>query len=319
MDADPGRRHRAGGRRRRRPAHEAGLAEERDLVGVGGAEQVEAGVVREGEEPLAARPGAGGDVRHPVEQERLQPHHRVPAGVGAVDVAGLGGRIEVAVPRLEDVGVDRQEPEAAHRLDEVGGVDHPPHRAAVGRADREAAGGERVVGAERALPVQVVRPAEEAEVRHRGERRRVAAAVHLGGDDARRGGAGGRGRVAGDERVAAVRIEEALALVAAVDGVEVMVARRREEAQAVPLAVAVEERDARAHRRRLAVVGEVAEHRDQPDPARDDVVEQRRQRREALVEHPRRTRRCRPACGTRRRRRSRRRGGSRRRDSAGRR
>ena len=62
VDADPGRRHRAGGRRRRRPAHEAGLAEERDLVGMGGAEQVEAGIVREGEEPLAARPGAGGDV-----------------------------------------------------------------------------------------------------------------------------------------------------------------------------------------------------------------------------------------------------------------
>ena len=170
VDADAGRSDGAGGGGARRAAGKAGLAEEGELVVVGVAEDIEGRIVREGEEPLAAGAGAVGDVGHPVEDEGLEARHRVPAGVGAVDPARLGGRVAAAVAGLEDVRVDREEPEARDRLDEVGGVDDAPAGAAADGADLEAAGGEGVAGAEGAFPVQVVGAAEEAEVGHGGER-----------------------------------------------------------------------------------------------------------------------------------------------------
>ena len=112
--------------------------------------------------------------------------------------------------------------------------------------------------------------------------------MHAGIDELRHRVALGRGGVAGDEGVAAVGVEEALALVPAMDGEEVVVARRREEAQAVALPVGVQQRRGRLRRRGLAVVGQVAEERDEADAAGGDVIEEARQGGEALVEDARR-------------------------------
>ncbi len=73
-----------------------------------------------------------------------------------------------------------------------------------------------------------------------------------------------------------------------------MVSGKREEAHAVPLAVARQKGRDGSDRPALAVVAVVAQQHDEPDAARDHLVERMRQGERALVEDARRGARIRP-------------------------
>ena len=104
-------------------------------------ERVERGVVRQGQQAFALCPGAGCDAGDPGQEEGFHAQQGRPARGGRVDEGALLPFAPVAVARLEDVGVDQEEPKTAFRLHEVGGV----HQAAGGVAIRRA-GVEHAVG-----------------------------------------------------------------------------------------------------------------------------------------------------------------------------
>jgi hypothetical protein len=86
----------------------------------------------------------------------------------------------------------------------------------------------------------------------------------------------------------AVGVEKALALVAAMDGVEVVIARGSEESQPVARRVIGKQGRRGGHCRCLPVIRQIAGDDDQRNATADDVVEERRQRTVALIENSRR-------------------------------
>lgn len=146
----------------RRAAHEDRASEQALLVLERAVERIDRGIVRKRDQPFTKPFSATGDISDPVQHIGPVRHKRVVTGIRAVVELLLRQR-EFAVARHENIAVDGKQPDAFHRLDQIGSIDEAPGMAAI-RGGQHILAVDQIVGrAKGRFPMQFRAVAEKSE------------------------------------------------------------------------------------------------------------------------------------------------------------